>query len=184
MLNNDFVPGFDDEKDKSLNITLQSAESLDKGLYVVLTGSIDSYNSSFFQKKVNSIIEAGFVNLIVNCAALNYVSSNGIGCFTNFLSTLKSHGGDMVLISIQPKVYEVFSLLGFSQFFTIKNTIDEAVKHFSNSDDGTNSLFPVTFSCPMCQRTLKAPRAGKFRCSGCKIVIVVSEKGTIDVDLS
>ena len=35
--------------------------------------------------------------------------------------------GDVVLLEIQPKVYEVFQLLGFSQFFNIKNTAEEAM---------------------------------------------------------
>lgn len=184
MVNNSLVPGFDDEKDQSISISLQSINDFEKGIYVVLNGAIDTYNSNFFQKKISSIIEAGYTNLIINCAALNYVSSNGIGCFTQFLNTLKSVNGDMVLMSIQPKVYEVFSLLGFSQFFNIKDTVDEAIKHFKPDEDMINQLFPFTFQCPMCQRTLKAPKSGKFRCSGCKIKIIVSENATVDVDLS
>ena len=33
----------------------------------------------------------------------------------------------LVLLEIQPKVYEVFQLLGFSQFFNIKDNLDEAL---------------------------------------------------------
>ena len=45
---------------------------------------------------------------------------------------LKPRGGDLVLLEIQPKVNEVFQLLGFSQFFAIKKSLEEAVDFFKN----------------------------------------------------
>ena len=108
--NNSIVPGFDNEKDDSLKISLEKIDSVPNGLRVYLNGYIDTYNSSFFQKKITKVVEAGFINLIFNCSALNYVSSTGIGSFTSFLKMLKPKGGDIVLLEIQPKVYEVFQL--------------------------------------------------------------------------
>lgn len=127
--NNSIIPGFDNEKDDSLTISLRKAEGVANGLLVYLSGYIDTYNSNFFQKQVTKIIDAGFVNLIFNCSALNYVSSTGIGSFTVFLKIVKPKNGDIVLLEIQPKVYEVFQLLGFSQFFNIKGSQEEAIAY-------------------------------------------------------
>ena len=102
--NNNLIPGFDDEKDDSLKILLEAAPSVDKCLILYLNGYIDTYNSNFFQKRIAKVVEAGYVNLIFNCAALNYVSSTGIGSFTSFLKMVKPKGGDIVLLEIQPKV--------------------------------------------------------------------------------
>ena len=102
---NNLVPGFNDEKDDSLKITLEQVEEVQNCLIVYLNGYIDTYNSSFFQKKIQKIVESGFVNLIFNCGSLNYVSSTGIGSFTAFLKMVKPKGGDIVLLEIQPKVY-------------------------------------------------------------------------------
>ena len=79
MENNVIIPGFDNDKDDSLTINIRKAEGVTNGLFVYLSGYIDTYNSSFFQKKISQIIEAGFINLIFNCSSLNYVSSTGIG---------------------------------------------------------------------------------------------------------
>jgi len=130
MSNNDIVPGFDDETDESLNIKLENVPGIEGCLILTLDGRIDTDNSAYFQKHVQKLVEAGFMRLIFNCAGLNYVSSTGIGSFTSFLKTLKPKGGDLVLLEIQPKVFEVFQLLGFSQFFAIKNSLDEAVGFF------------------------------------------------------
>src|SRR5512136_3235286 len=134
MNNNEIVPGFDDEKDDSLKIRLQKIDDAEGCLVLYLTGYIDTYNSNYFQKRVAKAIEGGFIRLVFHCAGLNYVSSTGIGSFTAFLKAVKPKGGDLVLLEIQPKVYEVFQLLGFSQFFNIKDNLEEAVQLFSQKE--------------------------------------------------
>ena len=104
MNNNDIVPGFDEEKDESLKIRLQKVDTSENCVVLYLTGYVDTYNSNFFQKRVNRAIEAGFVQLVFHCGGLNYVSSTGIGSFTAFLKSVKPKGGDLVLLEIQPKV--------------------------------------------------------------------------------
>ncbi|MBR0031023.1 MAG: anti-sigma factor antagonist [Treponema sp.] len=177
--NNNLVPGFNDEKDDSLKINLEKLNEVDNGLVVYLNGYIDTYNSSFFQKKISKVVEAGFVNIIFNCASLNYVSSTGIGSFTAFLKMIKPKGGDIVLLEIQPKVYEVFQLLGFSQFFNIKDSMGDAIQFFHQGAPAVDSLFPKIFSCPVCSKKLKALRAGRFRCSECKSILAIDQQGQV-----
>ncbi len=180
MSNNDIVPGFDEEKDESLKIRLQKVDSADGCLILFLTGYIDTYNSNFFQKRVNRAIEAGFVRLIFHCSGLNYVSSTGIGSFTAFLKAVKPRGGDLVLLEIQPKVYEVFQLLGFSQFFNIKDSMDEAVAFFSTGiAKAQTEIFPKIFKCPICSKKLKATKPGRFRCSECKTILAIDNNGQV-----
>ncbi|HUV08625.1 MAG TPA: STAS domain-containing protein [Spirochaetia bacterium] len=180
MNNNEMVAGFDDEKDDSLKITLQKFDNVDNCLALYLTGYIDTYNSNYFQKRVNKAIESGFIKLIFHCGGLNYVSSTGIGSFTAFLKAVKPKGGDLVLLEIQPKVYEVFQLLGFSQFFNIKDSLDEAVSFFEQKGDtGAGATFPKIFKCPICSKKLKASKSGRFRCSECKTILAIDNNGQV-----
>lgn len=178
--NNAIIPGFDNEKDDSLTISLRKADAIPRGIFIYLSGYIDTYNSSFFQKQVTKVIEAGFINLIFNCSSLNYVSSTGIGSFTVFLKIVKPKGGDVVLLEIQPKVYEVFQLLGFSQFFNIKNTADEAISFFTTGGAvAESSVFPLVISCPVCEKKLRATKPGRFRCSGCRSILAINDSGEV-----
>ena len=180
MTNNDIVTGFDDEKDESLKIVLQKAEGMEDCLILYLTGYIDTYNSNYFQKRILKTIESGFIKLIFNCSGLNYVSSTGIGSFTAFLKSVKPQGGDVVLLDIQPKVYEVFQLLGFSQFFNIKNTLEDSLSHFrKDAASGSSSIFPKVFSCPICTRKLRSVKPGRFRCSECKTILAIDNEGQV-----
>ena len=177
--NNAIVQGFDDEKDDSLKITLDKIADVNKGLIIYLNGYIDTYNSSLFQKRIQKVVEAGYVNLVFNCSALNYVSSTGIGSFTAFLKMVKPKNGDIVLLEIQAKVYEVFQLLGFSQFFNIKDSLTDAINFFKQGAPVAESIFPKIFSCPVCSKRLKATRAGRFRCSECKSILAIDQHGQV-----
>ena len=182
MTNNDIISGFDDEKDESLKIKLQKVEDVENCLILVLNGYIDTYNSSYFQKRVQRAIESGFIYLIFSCGGLNYVSSTGIGSFTAFLKTVKPRGGDLVLLELHPKVYEVFHLLGFSQFFNIKDSVDSAIGFFrGNTVTENTAIFPNIFPCPICSKKLKAIKPGRFRCSECKTILAVDNAGNISL---
>ncbi|MCL2192301.1 MAG: STAS domain-containing protein [Treponema sp.] len=181
MQNNDIVSGFDDEKDESLKIELKSVSEVENCLTLALDGYIDTYNSVYFQRRVHMAIDGGFNKLIFNCDGLNYVSSTGIGSFITFLKTVKPDG-DVVLFNIQPKVYEVFQLLGFSQFFNVKRSLDDAIEFFVGiSADPQGAIFPKVFPCPVCSKKLKALKTGRFRCSECKSIIAIGETGTISL---
>jgi len=180
MANNDIVPGFDDEKDDSLKIKLNRIDDASRCLLLTLTGYIDTYNSNFFQKRVQKAIETGFVRLIFQCGSLNYVSSTGIGSFTTFLKAVKPQEGDLVLLDIQPKVYEVFQLLGFSQFFNIKDSLEESISFFNSSQTQEKpDVFPKVVACPICYKKLKAVKPGRFRCSECKNILAIDESGQV-----
>ncbi len=178
--NNDIIADFDIEKDDSLKIHLQKIDSVKGCLVLYLTGYIDTYNSNLFQKRVGKAIKAGYTKLIFHCGSLNYVSSTGIGSFTAFLKTTKPKGGNLVLLEIQPKVYEVFQLLGFSQFFNIKDNLDEAVTFFQvEREPKSSKIFPKIFRCPICSKKLKATKAGRFRCSECKTILAIDNTAQV-----
>lgn len=166
----------------SLRIYIEKDASNQEILILNLKGFLDTYNSSDFQREINKIIESGLVKLLFNCAELNYVSSTGIGAFTAFLKTLKQKNGDVVLANLQPKVFEVFQLLGFSKFFNIASGIDEGkgvLLGQTKKDD--SSIFPKIFKCPICKKNLKASKAGRFRCSECKTILKIDEAGHVSL---
>jgi anti-anti-sigma factor len=180
MPNNDIVPGFDDEKDESLKIKLQRVDEVEGCLVLSLTGYIDTYNSNHFQKRITKVFDAGFSRLIFHCGGLNYVSSTGIGSFITFLKTAKPRGGDLVLLEIQPKVYEVFQLLGFSQFFNIKDNLADSINFFRSEPAAeSTAVFPKVFDCPICAKKLRAVKPGRFRCSECKTILAIDKAGQV-----
>ena len=167
----------------SLKITPMVVDGAENTVQLVLNGYLDTYNSPEFQSHINNLISTGIQCIIFNCNGLNYISSTGIGAFTAFLKMMKSKNGDMALFGLQKKVMEVFQLLGFTKFFNIAADLETSLQMLKGdaseekpSGNG-ETIFPLIFECPHCGKKLKTSKPGKFRCNGCKEVIVVDENG-------
>jgi len=184
MGDEEIIESFNSEKDKNLRLQLQKIDSLEKCIVIVLIGYIDTYNSTFFQQKVMPLINAGYIKIIFDCSQLDYVSSTGIGSFTSFLKTVKAKDGDIVLLSLQPKVHEVFQLLGFADFFNVRDSLPLAIEVFAKHEQGESppNVFPKTFACPICGKKLQAPNQGKFRCAECRTILIIDQDAQVSLE--
>ncbi len=179
MDNNALVSGFDNTTNDNLKITLGAPDGLREGIVITLNGYIDIYTSAFFQAQIEKIMGAGFINLIFDCKNLDYVSSTGIGVFSSLLKNIKLQSGDIALVGMPGKVYEVFQLLGFVQLFRFYDTLEAALSCFCTEGDTATSVFPMIFPCPVCSKRLKTMTPGRFRCSECKSILAVDEQGKV-----
>jgi hypothetical protein len=95
------------------------------------------------------------------------------------LKVVKPRGGDIILTGVQPKVYEVFQLLGFTNFFNFKDTVEEALQSLRpelKPIKKVKQIFPKTFRC-RCQKKLRTAKPGRFKCPQCGSIITVLENG-------
>ena len=174
--NDEIVPGFDEGSDKSIAIRLQKID--DRCLVFFLEGRIDIYNANSVQKRVDRAIERGFVRLVFDARGLNYVSSTGVGTFVTVMKTVKLRNGDLVFLNIQPLVWQVLDLLGFTKWFSVAEDIDEAVRSF----DGVVKDWPIVFKCPICDKRLKAAKAGRYRCHQCHTILEINPAMQVFLD--
>ncbi len=176
------IPGFDDDRDDSLTITLSESERVMNCVIASLSGYVDTYNSTFFQKQLMKILDGSFFKLILDCSELQYVSTTGVGVFADTAHAVQTSGGDFVLVNLKSQVYEVFQILGFSQYFIFKDTIKDAEFHFVPRASSAQNVFPLAIACPKCSTELSAPKAGRFRCPGCASILVVNKDGSVQVE--
>lgn len=169
-LHEDLLKSLLETKDDSILIDLKSLGDI---LLVKLAGYIDTYNSNYFTNQMNKILESGIYKIIFDCSGVSYVSSTGIGSLVAVLKTVKSHGGEVILLKVVPRVYEVFALLGFSQFFKIVDTLEDAIT-FLNAETKSDFAEVYERQCPTCKKRLTIKKPGRFRCPGCKSIITVN----------
>jgi anti-sigma B factor antagonist len=177
MMNNDVVKGFDEGKEESLKIRLEKIDQVPGCLVLHLTGYIDAYNHNYFQKRVAMAVDAGFTRLIFGMRGISFIGSTGVGGLVSLMNSLRRKTGDVVLQEMQPRVYEVFQLLGFHQYFAVTDGIEESIARFTKKP-ATDS-FPKIFPCPICEVKLRAGRAGRFRCAHCRTVLALAETGAV-----
>ena len=124
MSNAEIVPGFDDEVCDYLEIKLQKTDSDNVGLKLLLTGSIDAYNSECFKRRVLKVIAAGFVRLSFMMGGVDIVSSTGVATLLSLQRAVVGHGGEIVMVNTPSRIKGVFELLCLDSFFRCVETDD------------------------------------------------------------
>lgn len=95
-----------------------------------LTGELDAHTAGEFEAALQACAEEGRTRLVVQGSNLQYISSAGLGVFMAFIEPIREAGGDIKIAALQPRVFNVFDLLGFPLLFEIVDTEDQAVERF------------------------------------------------------
>ena len=104
------------------------AESRREGnLIVAPNGRIDSLTSSSFDRHLASVIDRGDVNLVIDLAGLEYISSTGLSAFLSAAKKIRAAGGRMALAGMNSRIRLVFEMSGFLRLFPIFPNVDAAV---------------------------------------------------------
>lgn len=92
------------------------------------TGDLDANSSMQMDEKIQEGIDHDVYNFHIDCSALHYISSAGLGVFISFMEVLNAHDGRFVFSGMGENVYKVFQLLGLEQLMTIVATREDADK--------------------------------------------------------
>ena len=97
-------------------------------LVITVDGLLNTDNADNFRDAVvNTLKETeGVKTAAFDLSKLSYVSSTGIGSFTVLQSEAKRIGISIRLFGITEKVQSIFDSLGFTSFFVIKSSVQEA----------------------------------------------------------
>lgn len=95
-----------------------------------LKGELDAHTASELEAALQKCQEDEQYNIVVNGENLQYISSAGLGVFMAYIEEVREEGGDIKIAALQPKVFNVFDLLGFPMLFDIVDTEEEALRKF------------------------------------------------------
>jgi anti-sigma B factor antagonist len=93
-----------------------------------VTGRIDAATSKDVEAALNSLIDQNKTKIIVDLAAVEYISSVGLRVLLASLKKLRQKDGSLMLASLQPFVRDVFQVAGFNKLFSIYPSADDAAK--------------------------------------------------------
>ncbi len=115
---------------RSMDITTRTQNGV---TLVVFAGSLDSNTSPKAQQALDGLLAAGARKMVVDCAALDYISSAGLRVLlgtTKRLGGAGGAGGALRLFGLNETVREVFDISGFSTILAVFATEPEALKGF------------------------------------------------------
>ena len=90
-------------------------------------GRIDSNTSADLERSIFQRLDAGEARLVVDLAAVEYISSAGLRILLKAANAARNKGGSLVLCAMGPSVREVFGLAGLVPIFAIEDSRDRAL---------------------------------------------------------
>ena len=100
----------------------------DEADVIVLIGEIDASSSIELDLAIARSVGEGYTKILVDCGALEYISSAGLGVFMSYIEEFKDKNLRMVLFGMSEKVANTFEILGLGELLQIVNDKDQAKK--------------------------------------------------------
>lgn len=95
---------------------------------IALVGEIDASSSIELDLAIARSVGEGFTKILVDCSALEYISSAGLGVFMSYIEEFKDKAIKMVLFGMNDKVANTFQILGLNELLQISTDKIQAKK--------------------------------------------------------
>lgn len=93
---------------------------------ISISGDLDANSSVLADESFQAVLVKGVRKLHIDMSDLNYISSAGIGVILSHQDEIIQKGGLIVFSGMNPKVRNVFQLLGLDAIFTIVEDAEAA----------------------------------------------------------
>jgi len=93
---------------------------------IVIVGEVDASSSIELDNAISEAVKSGQKRFLVDCSALEYISSAGLGVFMSHIEDFKKHDINLIIYGLNEKVENVFEILGLDQLLKIESTKEEA----------------------------------------------------------
>jgi anti-anti-sigma factor len=93
-----------------------------------LGGDLNLANLSKLEGHLAMLKQQGRLKVVVDLAALNFISSSGLGAFLSTVNQFRQGGGDLVFAALTPKIQRVFDMVGFSRVLSVQPTVEAAMQ--------------------------------------------------------
>ena len=90
-------------------------------------GRIDTTTSSPLEESIRKLVDGGARELLVDFAAVDYISSAGLRVFLVLAKRMRDLKGRLVLCGMPEPVRQVFQLAGFMPLFIVEPSRDAAL---------------------------------------------------------
>ncbi len=87
---------------------------------IAVIGEIDASSSIELDLAIARSVGEGFRKILIDCTALEYISSAGLGVFMSYIEELKDKNIPLVLFGMKEKVANTFSILGLADLLHIR----------------------------------------------------------------
>src|SRR6476660_9255758 len=108
---------------------------VDKSVMILSAdGGLNADTAQSFITQLESLVEAGVNQIIVDCTNLDYISSYGIGVLVRLHQKLAARGGDVKVAAPKSIVLKALTVMRMGRLFSIYPDVDQARLAFRPKD--------------------------------------------------
>lgn len=96
-------------------------------------GRLDSNSSPDLERLLNMLLEEGQHWLFIDMNDVTYIASSGLKILVSTWRRAQDQNGDVLLSGLQPRITEIFEMVGFDMLFRIFPTLEAALAARSKS---------------------------------------------------
>jgi len=96
-----------------------------------LMGSIDAMTAPKITEYIHELVVKGNINLVADFSGVDYTSSAGLRVLLGAIKETRAQSGDMRLTGVQPDVFKVLNLSGFTNILKLFDDLDAAVASYA-----------------------------------------------------
>lgn len=110
-----------------MNITERAEDGV---TLFVLEGRVDTQGATELDEALQAAVSEGKYKMVLDMADVSYISSSGLRTLADVVTKNRDAGGDLKLAAVSRKVLRVLRIIGFDRFFSIYDTLEEAIAEF------------------------------------------------------
>jgi anti-anti-sigma factor len=97
---------------------------------ITISGRVDSATAEEFESELTQAVNAGFTNLVLDLAAVDFLSSAGLRVLVTARKKVTGAGGDIRIAQPSEQVIETLELTGLNTLFTTYTDRESAIASF------------------------------------------------------
>lgn len=95
-------------------------------------GYMEFCTADELDKLLAVLLQKRSYNIVVDLAAVDYISSRGWSIFLGKIKEIRENNGDIKLLNMNDNVYEVYKVLEFFWFLRVYDSMADAVNDFDH----------------------------------------------------
>jgi anti-anti-sigma factor len=92
----------------------------DGNLIAILEGRLDTAAAQEAEKAMQPLYDCDGLDVVIDCTAMEYISSSGLRIFLGILKNAKAKGSHVYIKGISDDIRAVFAMTGFINLFEFK----------------------------------------------------------------
>ncbi len=94
------------------------------GTVVAVTGELDVFTAPALEQELQSCIDAGKTDLVVDLSGVDFLDSTGLGVMVKALKWAREAGGGLRVVATEERITKVFTITGLADAMQLSGSVD------------------------------------------------------------